>query len=273
MKKTPLPSNLRSIPKGFVYLGRGGEFKTLPKSRHFRGYNMKASDRFNESDRDGTKVTDWSGVSNDSFYFAPVDSEIAKLNGLGPRKRKSAPKVPKITPLPKSIKTPDGFVYLGRGGEFKRPDNQGFMGDCASVKMRVLLRADGREVFIIGDDIGFYYFAKVGSPVAILNGHSSAPAAPKPPERPPVKRGDIIETCGNVYIAAYLQIGGESGIVLVNLSNGSRWSDEILKFGYSEIAPIPESYLSEKYEVLDRETILTFPHNHDTLLEDEPCSA
>lgn len=100
--KSPLPPNLKSIPNGYVYLGKGGEFQHLPNMASFLGYCMKSDDRFNSGASDGTLPKDWIGVTRSYYYFAPADSEIARLNGLGPRKRKVAPKVRYFT-------NPSGF--------------------------------------------------------------------------------------------------------------------------------------------------------------------
>ena len=100
--RSPLPPNLKSIPNGYVYLGKGGEFQHLPNMAPFLGYCMKSDDRFNSGASDGTLPKDWIGVTRFYYYFAPADSEIARLNGLGTRKRKVAPKVRYFT-------NPSGF--------------------------------------------------------------------------------------------------------------------------------------------------------------------
>lgn len=252
MKKTPLPPNLRSIPKGYVYLGKGGEFKRLPRDDYFLGYNMRKYDLFNESERDGTKVEMWAGCSPDAFYFAPVDSEIARLNGHKPR----APKVakPVAPPVPTVQYVVAGDVPWDVSAYIKIEGDK-----------QTLVAKDGtEEPYLVTDTHkmvkqGRWRYADEKTALSKLDRPPAVPPAPKPPERPPVKRGDIIKTSGELYIVAYIEIGGAEGVVLVNLSNGSRWKDEILKFGFNESAPIPKSYLYDKYEVLDRKTVLTLP--------------
>lgn len=210
--KSPLPSQLKSVPKGYVYLGKGGRIQDPPRLRVFQGYCMSSDNTFNESIEEGTVVKDWCGTAG-YFYFAPADSEIARLNGLVPRKRKVAPKVapkPKITPLPPKITFPDSLVYLGKGGEFKLPPEGVFTGDCSGgLPLSVAGLCE-----VTGKYSNLYYFAPIGSPVAILNGHQPAPVAPpappifhKPCGRggipiPPVTIGDVWDAF-KAYAAQY----------------------------------------------------------------------
>lgn len=92
--KSPLPSKLKSIPKGLVFLGKGREFKTL--AGDFKGFSSLGSDKLQ------SRPLSLHGDATNIYYFAPADSEIARLNGLGPRKRKVTPKVRYFT-------NPSGF--------------------------------------------------------------------------------------------------------------------------------------------------------------------
>lgn len=82
--KTPLPLNLKSIPRGYVYLGKGGEFNT--DGKEFRGYGRSKDGDFSG----GPQGFPLNGRGPNYYYFAPVGSEIARLNGIMPRKRKPA---------------------------------------------------------------------------------------------------------------------------------------------------------------------------------------
>lgn len=79
---TPLPEILKaSLPKGYVYLGKGGEFKT-PKEKcictftHCGDYEspLKWGDCWER------KMCS----SPESYYAFPINSEIARLNGVNP---------------------------------------------------------------------------------------------------------------------------------------------------------------------------------------------
>lgn len=89
-KKAPLPSNLKSIPKGIVYLGMGRGFKTFENDRLFEGYVLQKDEKWSCAFISNYRGGDWG-----SYYFAPADSEIARLNGIKPRirKKKTAPPV------------------------------------------------------------------------------------------------------------------------------------------------------------------------------------
>lgn len=221
--KSPLPSSLKSVPKGYVYLGKGGEFKTDGKD--FRGYGLYDDRDFNR----GPQRFPLNGRSPNFYYFAPANSEIARLNGLGPRKRKVAPKVapaPKITPLPSSLKTPKGFVYLGKGGEFERPDDKGFDGDCAKLangsdKIGCGLRMDGDVCNVAGDRTDWFYFAKADSPVAILNGHRPAPVVPLAPPRPKKATiGEVWDAFKTYAVSSAGQRGGHPYLCICGDGSG-----------------------------------------------------
>lgn len=68
------PEHLPALPVGAVYLGKGGEFRTLSDGRVFRGWTLWGSE------------SDWSewdrlaGDGTDTRYCAPAGSEIVKLN-------------------------------------------------------------------------------------------------------------------------------------------------------------------------------------------------
>lgn len=245
MKKTPLPPNLRSIPKGFVYLGKGGEFKCFSDCREFKGYCLRENEKFDTGDQCGPQL--WQGVGPREFYFAPVGSQIAKLNGHKPR----APKVakPVAPPAPTVQYVVAGEVPWGVSAYIKIEGDK-----------QTLVAKDGTEEpylpHLVTDTHkmvkhGRWRYADEKTALSKLD----RPPAPKPPERPPVKRGDVIKTVGYVYMVVYIEIGGERGIILVNLSNGNRWTDSVLKFGFNETAPIPQSYLFNKYEILKREDV------------------
>lgn len=72
-----LPAGVPALPKGYVYLGRGEEFKTKGP---FKGLayatNVPPQPKWNSGGP-------WNGGSCDNLYAAPVNSEVAKLNGLG----------------------------------------------------------------------------------------------------------------------------------------------------------------------------------------------
>ena len=88
---------------------------------------------------------------------------------------KPAPRKPavKITPLHPKLTLPEGFVYLGMAGEFKRPSGSTFRGDCARVADGEVYSNFRGEVGVAGDRPNYYYIAKIGSPVALLNGHKA----------------------------------------------------------------------------------------------------
>lgn len=88
---------------------------------------------------------------------------------------KPAPRKPavKITPLHPKLTLPEGFVYLGMAGEFKRPSGMTFRGDCARVIDGEVCSNFHGETAVGGDRPNYYYIAKIGSPVALLNGHKA----------------------------------------------------------------------------------------------------
>lgn len=96
-----------------------------------------------------------------------------------PAPRKVAKAAPKITPFPPQLTLPEGYVYLGKGGEFKRPEGKGFRGDFAEVYDGYVTRRFGGEDSVSGEQDNFYYIAKIGSPVALLNGHTPKSSALK----------------------------------------------------------------------------------------------
>ncbi len=253
MKKTPLPSNLRSIPKGYVYLGKGGEFKLLPRDDYFLGYNMRSSDHFNESERHGTKVNMWAGCSPDAFYFAPVDSEIAKLNGHKPR----APKVakPVAPPAPTVRYVIAGDVPWGVSAYIKIEGDK-----------QTLVAKDGTEEPYLAMDThkmvrqGCWRYADEKTALSKLNHPPAPPSPPKPVYgRPVVKKGDIIKikTEGCLYIVAFLGITPNREAQLVNLENGNRWSDHNFTLGYNDGNSIPDTFLAYDYLIVDKEKVLT----------------
>lgn len=73
----PLPDGIPPLPKGAVYLGRGGEFKVTYNPPHFEGWRNDLT--YLPSEWNGSKC--WSGDCKDSHYAAPANSEIAKMNG------------------------------------------------------------------------------------------------------------------------------------------------------------------------------------------------
>lgn len=87
-KVSPKPSN-HIVPEGYVYLGKGGEFKTVGSK--FFGFYL-----WGESSFGGRKPETWEMPREGKYvglgyYYAPIDSYIARLNGLGAKtKRLSA---------------------------------------------------------------------------------------------------------------------------------------------------------------------------------------
>src|SRR6056297_157650 len=70
----PEPS-LLPIPDGAVYLGKGGTFKRA--SETFEGWLFASAEQ-------GWVRSNWVVGSNPSHHYAaPIDSEIARINGLG----------------------------------------------------------------------------------------------------------------------------------------------------------------------------------------------
>ena len=94
---------------------------------------------------------------------------------------KPAPRKPavKITPLHPKLTLPKGFVYLGKGREFKRPDDKSFRGIFAEVRENRVTWPFGKEDLVNGAYPEYYYAAKIGSPVALLNGHKVKTSALK----------------------------------------------------------------------------------------------
>ena len=72
-----IPAGVPALPEGYVYLGRGGDFETKGS---FKGLayatNVPPQPKWNSGGP-------WNGGNCDNLYAAPVDSEVAKLNGLG----------------------------------------------------------------------------------------------------------------------------------------------------------------------------------------------
>ncbi len=236
MKKTPLPSNLRSIPKGYVYLGRGNEFKRLPHDNHFLGYNMRKSDRFNESDRDGTKVALWYGVSDDSFYFAPVDSEIAKLNGLRQRKVASKTPKPEVKYIISASEPWAGTAYLKiENGKQSLVNLDGTVEDYAPD---------------IPDRIKRGIWKYTDEKTALSRVKPPAPPAAQPPEysRPKVKRGDIVQIQGYGHKFIVAEIAREK-FLLVSITDGQRWNNDTFPLSYDG-GEIPTFVCPQNYKIL-----------------------
>ncbi len=118
-------------------------------------------------------------------------AEMSRTNGFKPATvaqirrfipdYKPAPRKPavKITPFPPQLTLPEGYVYLGKGREFKRPDDKSFRGDFAEVTDGRVTWHFGGEASVSGEHDNFYYIAKIGSPVALLNGHKVKTSALK----------------------------------------------------------------------------------------------
>lgn len=71
MSAPKLPDGLPPLPAGAVYLGKTGYFIT--GAEYFRGWRLGI---------EGWDFDDeWAGDYPNSHYAAPIDSEIARLNG------------------------------------------------------------------------------------------------------------------------------------------------------------------------------------------------
>ena len=67
----PLPANLPPLPEGYVYLGKDGEFNTLPDEEEFAGLCLCEKDRV-------WTLGEWEGTGG--YYAALADSEIVSRN-------------------------------------------------------------------------------------------------------------------------------------------------------------------------------------------------
>lgn len=148
-KVSPKPAH-HIVPEGYVYLGKRGEFK-VPATT-FAGYHVRGDDVLNEK----THASGWNGKGS-GYYYAPIDSVIARLNGLGPKIEK--PTLPfGVPPLPK------GYVYLGKGHTFKK--DKDFVGAYWESGRADWKKDTGFE----GCVSSFHYAAPADSDIAKLNG-------------------------------------------------------------------------------------------------------
>lgn len=75
--KSPLPENLKNVPKGYVYLGKGGEFKIPQKHNPICDFYCGADWSGDwAKNREGERFRNMSSV----FYAFPKNSAIVKLN-------------------------------------------------------------------------------------------------------------------------------------------------------------------------------------------------
>lgn len=88
-KVSPKPAN-HIVPKGYVYLGKSGEFEVGEEEKFF-GYYLWPEERFNEGSG-LTRPKIWQPSKNTGgrgYYYAPVNSKLARLNGLGSKPKKA----------------------------------------------------------------------------------------------------------------------------------------------------------------------------------------
>jgi len=69
-----IPSHLPPLPVGTVFLGLGGSFKLLPGSAYFKSYT------FYKNDHQWSGLESNAGDGSRTYYAAPADSEIVRLN-------------------------------------------------------------------------------------------------------------------------------------------------------------------------------------------------
>ena len=96
-KVSPKPAN-HIVPNGYVYLGMAGEFKNAGSK--FFGYYLWDNETFGKGGGALTEPREWDAPRGGEFgyYYAPINSEVAHLNGLGPKK-------PKVRPVSTEVET------------------------------------------------------------------------------------------------------------------------------------------------------------------------
>lgn len=161
--KNTTEENYPAAPEGYVCLGKG---KTFKKNSHFLALPKY---------EDGKFLSDepyWcDGESERLIYYVPIDSEIAKLNGLG-----------KINYPP----TPEGYVCLGMGGSFKTENL--FYGISCYHDGSVM---DSKKVLYSGENTSLIYYAPIDSEIAKLNGLGENKMETKQ-EKEEIKVGDKV---------------------------------------------------------------------------------
>ncbi len=87
LKITPLPEKLKNtMPQGYVYLGKGGEFKVPDNDTDYYSIFICCSVTTVKDYQYWGRTWERAMVScSDTYYAFPIDSEIARLNGVKPK--------------------------------------------------------------------------------------------------------------------------------------------------------------------------------------------
>ena len=148
-QKNAMPDYLEELPEGYVYLGKGGEFKILSDCRVFAGI---ACDEVGDFKWDEEEFG-WEGISPKLYYAAPADSEIAKLNGFSGSSKEEEPDY--SDPLYrasvlKAFAEEKEIEYKNRFVESMWQQNQHPIWDFASFDYRVAIPKPPKPITYVG---------------------------------------------------------------------------------------------------------------------------